>query len=128
MTRHHGSVSTHDGLAPEAAPVLQPTHAATVLVAHHAFGTDRQVSFQPLVRHEHLREKRKNETSAELHPAHLTSDGPITHPFLVLDDVVSYGGQRGPFAVVGGADCTALMSLELTNCRGHIDEGHVRQT
>lgn len=45
---------TYDGLAPEAAPVLQPPHAATVLVTHHTFGTDWQVAFQPLVRHEDL--------------------------------------------------------------------------
>lgn len=52
----------------------------------------------------------------------------ITHPFLILNDIISYGGQRGPFAVVGGANGTALVSLELTNCRGEIDECHVRHT
>jgi len=41
----------------------------------------------------------------------------MSHPFLVLDDVISYGGQSGPFAVVGGANSTALMSFKLTNCR-----------
>ena len=46
---------------------------------------------------------------------------PVAHPVLVLDDVVSYGGQRGPFAVVGGADRTALMGLELTNCEGQTE-------
>lgn len=45
---------TYDGLTPEAAPVLQPPHAATRLIAHNTFGTDWQVAFQPLVRHGHL--------------------------------------------------------------------------
>ena len=41
--------------------------------------------------------------------------GGVTHPLLVLDDVIPYGGQRGPFAVAGGAHCTALVGLELTH-------------
>jgi len=45
---------SYDGFAPEAAPVLQPPHAATVLVTHHTPGADRQVALQPLVGHEHL--------------------------------------------------------------------------
>jgi len=53
---------TYDGLAPEAAPVLQPPHAAAVLVTHHAFGTDGQVSFQPLVWHGHLKKKQRINT------------------------------------------------------------------
>lgn len=60
---------TYDGLAPEAAPVLQSPHAATVLVTHHAFGTDGQVAFQPLVGHEHLGKMKTNteiKTSAVL--------------------------------------------------------------
>lgn len=48
------------------------------------------------------------------------------HPFLVLNNVISYGGQRGPFAVVGRANGTALVSLELANCRGQINTRPVR--
>lgn len=50
---------SYNRLAPEAAPVLQPPHAAAVLVAHYALGADGQVAFQPLVGHGHLGGKKK---------------------------------------------------------------------
>lgn len=49
-----------------------------------------------------------------------------THPILILNDVISNGGQRGPFAVVGGADSTALMGLELTDCGAQINKRNIR--
>lgn len=51
------SIHTYDSLAPEAAPVLQSPHAATVLITHHTFGADGQIAFQPLVGHGHLEGK-----------------------------------------------------------------------
>lgn len=39
------------------------------------------------------------------------------HPVLVLDDVLAYGGQRGPLAVVGGTHGTALVGFELAHCK-----------
>lgn len=39
----------------------------------------------------------------------------MSHPVLVLDDVLPYGGQSGPFAVVSGSDRAAFVSLELAH-------------
>lgn len=53
-------------------------------------------------------------------PEHHEPDVEGAHPVLILDDVISYGGQRGPLAVVGGANGTAFMSLELADCRRQV--------
>lgn len=42
-----------------------------------------------------------------------------THAVLVLDDVLPNGGESRPLTVVGGSNCTALVSLKLTNCNTH---------
>lgn len=54
LSAMHVPQMSHHSFAPEAAPVLQPPHAAAVLVAHHALGADGQVALQPLVGHEDL--------------------------------------------------------------------------
>lgn len=215
------SVSTYDGFAPQAAPVLQPPDAAAVPVAHHTLSTDRQVPLQPLVWHRHLRERIKSSFDfykklwSFLWPVvfrrlkhFLVNRGGVssyfisypsdvskptcsphfklfwgnfsyfvysakeenisffallwfqlilfcsffqqicstefffvepqwvkqkkglkvskslfvckneTYPIFILNYVVSYGGQRGPFAVVGGTNCAAFVSFELTNFNG----------
>ena len=49
---------SHHGFAPQAAPVLEPQHAAARLIAHRTLGTDRKVPFQPLVWHCNLKNTR----------------------------------------------------------------------
>lgn len=39
----------------------------------------------------------------------------VSHPVLVLDDVLPNGSQCGPLAVVGGSDGAALVCLKLTH-------------
>lgn len=39
-----------------------------------------------------------------------------THPVFILNDVVTNGGQRGPFATVGGSHRAAFVGLELAHC------------
>lgn len=46
---------SYHSLAPEAPPVLQPQDAAACLITHGTLGTDREVAFQPLVRHCNLK-------------------------------------------------------------------------
>lgn len=47
------------------------------------------------------------------------------HPILILNNVISYGGQCGPLAVVGGAHGAAFMSLELADCRRKISKFNI---
>lgn len=62
-TRHldsnHARQMHYHCFAPETAPVLQLEDAATGLFTHSTFGTDRQIAFQPLMRHSNL----------QIHPA-----------------------------------------------------------
>lgn len=38
-----------------------------------------------------------------------------THPILILDDVLPYGGQGRPFTVVSGSDSAALVGFEFAH-------------
>lgn len=38
-----------------------------------------------------------------------------TYPILILNNILSYGSQGGPFTVVGGSDSTAFMGFEFAH-------------
>ena len=38
-----------------------------------------------------------------------------THPILILDDILPYGGQGRPFTVVSGSDGAAFVSFEFAH-------------
>lgn len=133
---------SYNCLAPKTSPVLQPPHTATRLITYGTAGTDWQVPLQPLMGHGHLRREDTSQVGgsiyvlADLPPhththftagtlkggptyvqtgTHLTQQSFQTYPILILDDVISYGSQRGPFAVVGGSHSTTLVGFELAN-------------
>lgn len=65
----------------------------------------------------------------KLNVTEVSGVGQVSHPVLILDDVLPDRSQSCPLTVVGGSDRAALMSLKLTHCsrkqkseRGHSDQ------
>lgn len=117
---------TYHGFTPKAAPVLQSENTATRFITHTALRTNRQVSLQPLMRHRDLRDGQTDIVIACNEPVFsIVYPHTLTHPILILDDVLPDGRKCRPFAVIRGSDRTAFMSLKLTHCKQYTHVKHL---